>query len=93
MSILGNKGREISFDASDMIKEVKKDINDGLTIVVGYYDWVEGIKIYKDYDGFMPGIDNFDDQEFINVAKEFDGKDKLNIKTFLDYLIKENEIV
>ncbi|BDR56866.1 hypothetical protein [Xylocopilactobacillus apis] len=91
MSIKNDDGFRVSYDANDLIADILEDIDMGIEYVIAYYDWVKGIKIYKDYDLFHPAQETIDDPDFQEMAKGFDGKDHLTAQFFLLYLIRENE--
>ena len=52
MAFLNNKGQSISFDCSDLIEELKRDIEDfGEDLLVDVVtEKREGVTIYKDYN-------------------------------------------
>lgn len=53
--------------------------------MTAYYDLIDGIKIYKDYD------DPLDPD--LGKRKKFEGQEEMEAKKLLAYLIKQNETI
>ncbi|BDR56861.1 hypothetical protein [Xylocopilactobacillus apis] len=83
MSIKGKSGQLISYDSEYLIDLLENEVRKGLKWAIGYYDWADGVKIYKDFDYTInpdPG-----------KGKKYYGQDQLASKDLLSYLIKQNK--
>lgn len=90
MAFINEQGIKISFECSDLIKELKEDIAEfgGDTVVAVWCKDNSGVTIYTNYD--------FIDEEQPITEKDLDKDEyieKMTMSTLLILLEKQNEIL
>lgn len=80
MAIKNNKGMKISYESSDLIQDVKEDIEEfGNIKMLACYKFEQGAKIYFDY---------------YYLEDEVEGSyDTVEAKFLLKYLEKQNSVI
>ena len=90
MSFINNEGREISYDCSGLIEELKQDIAEfgGDMIVEVVTEEIHGVTIYKDYN-----FTNEDDPENEFPLTPTEKMQKMTATALLTLYEKENEFM